>query len=70
MAQFSGTVKIGELNDFIAPSQSCVVSLQGGAALPDPKPPLQLLEQVPARPGLHAAGPGPAAPAHAGSHDT
>jgi hypothetical protein len=29
MAQFSGAVKIGDLNDFIAPSQACVVSLQG-----------------------------------------
>ncbi|KAL4424954.1 hypothetical protein ABPG77_009683 [Micractinium sp. CCAP 211/92] len=27
---FSGAVKIGDLNDFIAPSQACVVSLQGG----------------------------------------
>jgi hypothetical protein len=26
---FSGAVKIGDLNDFIAPSQACVVSLQG-----------------------------------------
>ena len=29
MAQFSGAVKIADLNDFIAPSQSCVVSLKG-----------------------------------------
>lgn len=29
MAQFSGAVRIGDLNDFIAPSQACVVSLQG-----------------------------------------
>lgn len=29
MAQFSGAVKIGDLNDFIAPSQACVVSLNG-----------------------------------------
>lgn len=27
---FSGTVKIGDLNDFIAPSQACVVNLNGG----------------------------------------
>ena len=27
---FSGAVKIGDLNDFIAPSQACVVSLEGG----------------------------------------
>jgi hypothetical protein len=45
MAQFSGTVKIGDLNDFIAPSQACVVALQGQAA-PDAKPPTQLLEEV------------------------
>lgn len=44
MAQFSGTVKISDLNDFIAPSQACVVSLQGKA--PDAKPPAQLLEEV------------------------
>ena len=29
MAQFSGAVKISDLNDFIAPSQACVVSLTG-----------------------------------------
>ena len=29
MAAFSGAIKIGDLNDFIAPSQSCVVSLNG-----------------------------------------
>ena len=27
---FSGAVKIGDVNDFIAPSQACVVSLEGG----------------------------------------
>jgi hypothetical protein len=27
---FSGAVKIGDLNDFIAPSQACVVNLEGG----------------------------------------
>lgn len=26
---FSGAVKIGDLNDFIAPSQACVVTLEG-----------------------------------------
>jgi hypothetical protein len=47
MAQFSGTVKIGDLNDFIAPSQSCVVSVQGGAALPNSvKAPQQLTLEV------------------------
>jgi hypothetical protein len=29
MASFSGAVRIGDLNDFIAPSQACVVSLNG-----------------------------------------
>lgn len=29
MALFSGSVKITDLNDYIAPSQSCVVSLKG-----------------------------------------
>ena len=29
MAAFSGAVSIGELNDFIAPSQACVVNLEG-----------------------------------------
>jgi hypothetical protein len=32
MAAFSGAVKIGDLNDFIAPSQACVVALQQPAA--------------------------------------
>jgi hypothetical protein len=27
---FSASVQMGDLNDFIAPSQSCVVSLNGG----------------------------------------
>jgi hypothetical protein len=35
MAQFSGAVKIGDLNDFIAPSQACVVSLQGQKQTPN-----------------------------------
>ena len=29
MANFSGAVRIADLNDFIAPSQQCVVSLSG-----------------------------------------
>jgi hypothetical protein len=29
MSKFSSTVKVGDLNDFIAPAQACVVSLQG-----------------------------------------
>ncbi len=29
MANFSGAVRIADLNDFIAPSQQCVVSLNG-----------------------------------------
>jgi hypothetical protein len=30
---FSGAVKIGDLSDFIAPSQSCVVTLEGNKIL-------------------------------------
>ena len=29
MAQFSGAVKLADLNDFIAPSQACVVNVDG-----------------------------------------
>lgn len=29
MAQFSGAMKLADLNDFIAPSQACVVTLSG-----------------------------------------
>ena len=29
MAQFSGAVKLADLNDFIAPSQACVVTMSG-----------------------------------------
>lgn len=29
MAQFSGAVKIGDLNDFIAPAQACIVNVDG-----------------------------------------
>lgn len=29
MAQFSGAVKLADLNDFIAPSQACVVNISG-----------------------------------------
>ena len=32
---FSGTVRIADLSDFIAPSQSCVVSLSGNRLNPD-----------------------------------
>ncbi|KAI8476839.1 MAG: iron hydrogenase [Monoraphidium minutum] len=56
MAQFSGTVKLTDLNDFIAPSQACVVSLQGQQA-PDAKPPAQLLEEE-GKVQLHAKPPG------------
>ena len=41
MAQFSGAVKLADLNDFIAPSQACVVKLDGskdGAITLDNKP--------------------------------
>ena len=31
---FSGTVKLGDLNDYIAPAQACVVALQGGKLAP------------------------------------
>jgi iron only hydrogenase large subunit-like protein len=31
---FSGAVKLGDLNDYIAPSQACVVALQGGKIAP------------------------------------
>ena len=29
MAQFSGAVKLADLNDFIAPSQACIVNVNG-----------------------------------------
>ena len=29
MTQFSGAVKLGDLNDFINPSQACIVALEG-----------------------------------------
>ena len=29
MAQFSGAVKLADLNDFIAPSQACIITLSG-----------------------------------------
>ena len=41
MAQFSGAVKLADLNDFIAPSQACVVNINGskdGALQIDNKP--------------------------------
>ena len=31
MAGFSGAVKLGDLDDFIAPSQACVVALSGAS---------------------------------------
>ena len=39
MTQFSGTVKLGDLNDFINPSQACIVALEG-ARPPPPGPDL------------------------------
>ncbi|PSC72354.1 cytosolic Fe-S cluster assembly factor narfl [Micractinium conductrix] len=50
MAAFSGAVKIGDLNDFIAPSQACVVSLEGGklgAAAAEPELGTVQLQQRP-----------------------
>lgn len=32
MANFSGAVKIGDLNDFITPAQACVLNLDGSAS--------------------------------------
>ncbi|KAL4434294.1 hypothetical protein ABPG75_000735 [Micractinium tetrahymenae] len=49
---FSGAVKIGDLNDFIAPSQACVVSLQGGKLDPAADAEVQLQQ----RPRGGAAG--------------
>ena len=37
MTQFSGAVKLGDLNDFINPSQACIVALEG-ARRPPPGP--------------------------------
>lgn len=42
---FSGAVKIGDLNDFIAPSQACVVSLQGGKLEPAADAEVQLQQR-------------------------
>ena len=39
MTQFSGAVKLGDLNDFINPSQACIVALEG-ARRPPPGPDL------------------------------
>jgi hypothetical protein len=65
MANFSGAVRIADLNDFIAPSQQCVVSLSGskldgpkdeGSVGPAarhrlaPPAPLQLVAPVPGAP--------------------
>lgn len=32
--KFSATLRIGDLNDFIAPSQSCIVSVKGRKSTP------------------------------------
>lgn len=37
MNNFSGTIKLGDLSDFIAPSQACVVKLDGGKVTLDSK---------------------------------
>ena len=54
---FSGAVKIGDLNDFIAPSQACVVSLDGGKLAPsEPEvrpPPPHRLPPVGSLPAAH-----------------
>lgn len=45
MAQFSGAVKLADLNDFIAPSQACVVNINGskdGALQIDNKPEVRI----------------------------
>jgi len=44
---FSSAVKIGDLNDFIAPSQACVVSLQ-----PQKAPTSSVIENQPPKEGL------------------
>lgn len=36
--KFSPTLRLGDLNDFIAPSQACVVSLKGSKKPLDKKP--------------------------------
>ncbi|KAJ0629200.1 hypothetical protein HanIR_Chr00c21g0910081 [Helianthus annuus] len=36
--KFSATLRIGDLNDFIAPSQGCVVSMKSGSARLADKP--------------------------------
>ena len=35
MANFSGAVRIGDVSDFIAPTQACVVNLDGSKKLPE-----------------------------------
>lgn len=35
--KFSATLRIGDLNDFIAPSQSCIVSVKGLKSTPAKK---------------------------------
>lgn len=44
MAGFSGTVKISDVSDFIAPSQACIVNLDGSKQ-PD-APPQQQQQQA------------------------
>ena len=49
MAQFSGAVKLADLNDFIGPSQACVVKLDGsknGAVQLDNKAELDVRSEV------------------------
>ena len=37
MSNFSGAIKLGDLSDFIAPSQACVVKLDGSKVTLDTK---------------------------------
>ena len=54
MSKFSSTVKVGDLNDFIAPSQACVVSLQGTKLDAAPPADLQVLLYAIQLPHMHA----------------
>ncbi len=45
-AVFSGAVKIGDLNDFIAPSQACVVALNGSKQVAQDKQAPAATQQV------------------------
>lgn len=42
--KFSATLRIGDLNDYIAPSEGCVVSLKSGSARLD-KPEVTTISQ-------------------------